>query len=248
MKTKRKNSGIIIIGNEILSGKTLEKNSNFICKNLRNIGILCKEIVVIPDDKKQIIQKVNEFRKKYDYVFTTGGIGPTHDDITAESISEAFKDDLVVNQEAKQRLQSHYSDEDFTKPRLKMAFLPSKAKLIDNPVSIAPGFSVENVYVFPGVPKIMEVMFVEFLKTMKVEEKIYKKNITTHLSEGLIGEYLESVQNKFKDLEIGSYPYFKNNSFGVSLLISGDKKNRVDSASKLIFDYLSIKKGKPRLF
>ena len=248
MKTKRKKSAIIIIGNEILSGRTLEKNSNFICNQLTEIGVICKEISIIPDNKKKIIERVNLYRSNFDYVFTTGGIGPTHDDITSESIAAAFDDKLVVNKEAKKRLENHYSDDDFTKSRLKMAFLPSKAKLIDNPVSIAPGFSLENVFVFPGVPKILEVMLLEFLKTFKKQSKIFKINITTILSEGIIGEYLASIQEKFKDLEIGSYPYFKKRSFGVSLLVTGEDQNKVDSASKLIFKFLQSKKGKPRLF
>ena len=166
-KNTKVNAAILIIGNEILSGRTQDTNTSTLATWLNSIGVKVNEVRVIPDVEKTIVDTLNVLRKSNNYVFTTGGIGPTHDDITAESISEAFKDDLVVNHEAKKRLQSHYSDEDFTKPRLKMAFLPSKAKLIDNPVSIAPGFAVENVYVFPGVPKIMEVMFVEFLLGLK---------------------------------------------------------------------------------
>ena len=248
MKTKRKKSAIIIIGNEILSGKTLEKNSNFICNQLNEIGIICEEICIIPDNKKKIIEKVNFYRSKFDYVFTTGGIGPTHDDITSKSIAEAFDDRLILNKEAKERLEKHYSDDLFTKARLKMAYLPSKAKLIDNPVSIAPGFFIENIFVFPGVPRILEIMLIEFLKTFQKQPRFFKKNITTVLSEGLIGEYLESVQKKFKDLEIGSYPYFKKNSFGVSVLVKGEDRLRVNLASKLIFEFLNSKNGKPKLF
>ena len=148
MKFKRKTSSIIIIGNEVLTGKTLDTNSNFLCKNLHEIGIECKEISVIQDIEKNIIEKVNLFRKNFDFVFTTGGIGPTHDDITSKSIAKAFKDKLVLNKLAKSRLEKHYSDEPITKARLKMAYLPSKATLIDNPVSIAPGFSLDNVHVF----------------------------------------------------------------------------------------------------
>ena len=127
MKLKRKTSGIIIIGNEVLSGKTLDTNSNYLCKNLYEMGLECKEISVVQDIEKIIVEKVNEFRKKFDYVFTTGGIGPTHDDITAKSIAKAFKDKLVINKIAKARLEKHYSDELLTKARLKMAYLPSKA-------------------------------------------------------------------------------------------------------------------------
>ena len=248
MKFHRKTFGIIIIGNEILSGKTLDTNSNLINKELNNIGMICKEVVVIPDEKKIICEKVNLFRESFDFVFTTGGIGPTHDDITAEAISLAFNDPLELNDEAKKRIEKHYSDDVVTKARLKMAYIPSSAFLIDNPVSIAPGFYLENVYVFPGIPKILEVMLYNLLKDLKSSKKFVKKIITTTLSEGLIGEYLGKVQKNFSDLEIGSYPYFKKNSFGVSLVITGDLQERVDEASKKIFEYLKKNNGEPRSF
>ena len=248
MKLLRKKSGIIIIGNEILSGKTLDRNSNFLCKRLLKKGIDVQEVSIIPDIKKIIIEKINLFRKKFDYVFTTGGIGPTHDDITSRSIAEAFNVDLVLNNEARKRLEKHYSDDVLTKARLKMAFIPKTAKLIDNPVSIAPGFYIGNVFVFPGVPKIFQIMIDQFFDKIDKGNKYYQKNVTTILSEGLIGEFIEKVQKKFISIEIGSYPYFKKNSFGVSLIIKGDKKKEVEKASIEIFNYLKFKNGSPRLF
>ena len=143
----------------------------------------------------------------------------------------------------------HYSDDVLTNARLKMAFVPSKAKLIDNPVSIAPGFYIENVFVFPGVPKILEVMLKDVLKRFKKNQKKFiKKIITTTLSEGIIGEYLADVQEKYNDLEIGSYPYFKKNSFGVSLVITGESIKRIKEACELLITYLDKNKGNPRLF
>ena len=248
MKFKRKTSSIIIIGNEVLTGKTLDTNSNFLCKNLHEIGIECKEISVIQDIEKNIIEKVNLFRKNFDFVFTTGGIGPTHDDITSKSIAKAFKDKLVLNKLAKSRLEKHYSDEPITKARLKMAYLPSKATLIDNPVSIAPGFSLDNVHVFPGVPKIFEIMFKEFIKGIAKQKKFFKKNITTEIPEGIFAEYVGKIQKKYADVEIGSYPYFKKKSFGVSLIIKSDDKKLTDEVCDLIYKYLEKKNGKPRLF
>ena len=249
MKSNRKTFGIIIIGNEILSGKTLDTNSHLICTQINNIGMVCKEIVTIPDIEKIISEKVNLFRQKFDYVFTTGGIGPTHDDKTSSAVSQAFGDTLELNEEAKKRLEKHYSDDVLTNARLKMAYLPSKAKLIDNPVSIAPGFYIENVFVFPGVPKILEVMLIDVLKKFKNNQKQFiKKIITTTLSEGIIGEYVESVQKKFIDLEIGSYPYFKKNSFGVSLVITGECNKRVKEVCDLLTMYLEKNNGTPRLF
>ena len=249
MKSNRKTFGIIIIGNEILSGKTLDTNSHFICTELNNVGMVCKEIVTIPDVEKIISDKVNSFRKNFDFVFTTGGIGPTHDDKTSNAIAIAFGDLLTLNLEAKKRLEKHYSDDLLTNARLKMAYVPSRAKLIDNPVSIAPGFFIENVFVFPGVPKILEVMFKDILKKFKKNQKKFlKKNITTTLSEGIIGEYLADVQKKYNDLEIGSYPYFKKNSFGVSLVITGESSERMKEVCDLLIAYLEKNNGNPRLF
>merc|ERR1712159_161911 len=132
----------------------------------------------------------------------------THDDKTSSAIASAFDDSLTLNKEPKKRLEKHYSDDLLTNARLKMAFIPSKAKLIDNPVSIAPGFYIENVFIFPGVPKILEVMFKDVLNRFKKNKKKFiKKIITTTLSEGIIGEYLADVQINYSDLEIGSYPY-----------------------------------------
>ena len=248
MKLKRKTFGIIIIGNEVLSGKTLDTNSNYLCKELYEIGMECKEVTVIQDIEGAIIEKVNLFRDKYDFVFTTGGIGPTHDDITSQSISKAFNDKLVLNKIAKKRLETHYSDEILTSARLKMAYLPSKSIIIDNPVSIAPGFSIENVHVFPGVPKIFQAMLKEFIKKIGKQKKFFKKNITTEIPEGIFAEFVGDVQKKYPDIEIGSYPYFKKKSFGVSLIIRGDEEVLVNEVSDLIFKYLKKIEGNPRLF
>ena len=248
MKKERKTSGIIIIGNEILSGKTLEKNSNFMCEELFSIGISCEEIVIIKDDKSRIIEKLNIFRKKYNFVFTSGGIGPTHDDITSDSVACALDKKLILNNEAKKRLEKHYADDVLTKARLKMAYIPENAILIDNPVSVAPGFSIENIFVFPGVPKIMQVMFREKIRSLDEGLRYYKKTVSTRLSEGIIGEYIEKIQNKFHRLEIGSYPYFKKNAFGVSLVIKGDNNLEVSKASIEIYNYINSIKGNPEIF
>ena len=248
MKTKRKTASIIIIGNEILSGKTLDTNSNYIAKKLRLKGIKCNSINIISDDEKIIIEKVNKLKKSNDYIFTTGGISPTHDDITSSSISKALKLPFEINIEARNRLKKHYSDEEFTQARLKMAYMPKGSKLIDNPVSIAPGFIIENIHVFPGVPKILEVMIDEFFKKIDSENLFYKKTISTILSEGIIGDYLSEIQKKYKDLEIGSYPYFKKNAFGVSIVFVGDNEELINKSCLEVFDYLKIKNGRPQLF
>ena len=248
MKKKSKTSGIIIIGNEILSGKTIETNSNFMCKELFDVGISCEEIVIIKDKKSVIIEKLNIFRKIYDYVFTSGGIGPTHDDITSSSVADAFNEKLIINLDAKKRLEKHYADDILTKARIKMAYMPESAKLIDNPVSIAPGFYIENVYVLPGVPKIMQVMFKDIIKSLDEGVRYYKKIVSTKLSEGIIGDYIETIQKKFHSLEIGSYPYFKKNSFGVSLVIKGLDDSEVSKAALEIHKYIKSKDGNPEIY
>ena len=248
MKKNRKTSGIIIIGNEVLSGKTLDTNSNFMCKELFKIGISCEEINTIKDEKIEIVKRINDFRSKYDYVFTSGGIGPTHDDITSSCIAEAFCKKLVLNDEAKKRIAKHYYDDILTKARLKMAYIPESATLIDNPVSVAPGFFIQNVFVFPGVPEILQIMFKDFISSLDHGDRYFKKTISTILSEGIIGDYISKIQNKFLNIEIGSYPYFKKNSFGVSLVIKGEVESEVNVVCNEIFEYIKKKKGKPQIF
>ena len=190
MSNKRKTSGILIIGNEILSGKTLDTNSNYICKELSVRGVDVKEIIILQDIEEKIINAVKLFSKNYNYVFTTGGIGPTHDDITAKSVAKAFNKRLVINNEAKKLLEKHYNINERTSARFKMAVLPEKAKLIYNPVSVAPGFYIKNVFVFPGVPRIMEAMFYEFIDGFLEKKILPQKQISTILPEGVIGDYI----------------------------------------------------------
>ena len=248
MVLNRKKSGIIIIGDEILSGKTQETNSYFLTKNLSMYGVDVLEISIISDDEKQIVRKVQNFSKKFDYVFTTGGIGPTHDDITSESVSKALKKKYLQNPFAKKLLEKHYPGKELTKPRLKMSFMPEGSKLISNPVSVAPGFIIENVYVLPGVPNILKPMFIEFLNQSFKKNILPKITISTILSEGVIAEYIEEIQNKNPEISIGSYPYFKSDQFGVSLVIKSHNKKKLSSIGKTIFDYLSAKRGNPKYF
>ena len=160
-------AGILIIGDEVLSGRTQDTNSNFIAKNLTSSGIKLEEIKVIQDVKDHIINSVKIFSENYSYVFTTGGIGPTHDDITSESVAEAFNKKFEMNKEAFNILEKYYPEGEFNESRQRMAKMPSDVQLIYNPMTAAPGFVLNNVYVLPGVPKIMEVMFINILKNLK---------------------------------------------------------------------------------
>ena len=171
-----------------------------------------------------------------------------NDDITAASVAKAFKKKLVLNENAKTLLEKHYDYNSLTSARLKMAQLPKDSKLINNPVSVAPGFNLENVYVFPGVPDILKVMFLEFVDNLFEEKILPQKTISTTLAEGVIGTFVGKVQKEHIEVEIGSYPYFKNNSFGVSLVIKSEDKKKLELVCKKLFRYLEKNNGKPKYF
>ena len=224
---------ILVIGNEILSGRTEDKNINFIAKRCDNIGVSVDEVRIIPDDTQTIKNTVLECYKKFDYVFTTGGIGPTHDDITTECIAAAFNLDVEINPEALRRLKNHYkkSNVELNDARIKMAKIPKGAKLIDNPVSSAPGFIVENIYVLPGVPKILQAMFKNLEDEIKGITNMVSKNIIVYSPEGEIADFLESIQNEFEDISIGSYPYFRPPEVGTNIVLRSIDKNLINEAT-----------------
>ena len=176
-------AGVIVIGDEILSGRTQDTNSNYIAKKLLEAGIKLEEVIVIQDDKKTIIENVLKYSLKYSYVFTTGGIGPTHDDITSESISEAFNLQYETNKMAFDILENYYPKGEFNESRQRMAKMPFGSELILNPMTAAPGFIVKNIYVLPGVPEIMQVMFEELMKKIKMVDPKLVKTIKTNLYE-----------------------------------------------------------------
>jgi molybdenum cofactor synthesis domain-containing protein len=200
-------AAFVMIGDEILSGRTVDKNLNFLATQLTDIGIGLKEVRVVPDDEKEIIAAVNNVRKKFNYVFTSGGIGPTHDDITSLCIAKAFGEGLVQNQEATQILFDHYGKDGVNEARLKMAFVPESAELLDNPVSSAPGFRIGNVFVMAGVPKIFQSMFYSAKSALVGGKKVLSKEIKLLLTESLIAKDLELLQQKYPDVSMGSYPF-----------------------------------------
>ena len=224
---------ILVIGDEVLSGRTEDKNINFIAKRCDNIGVSVNEVRIIPDDKETIKNTVLECYKKFDYIFTTGGIGPTHDDITTECIASAFNLEVEINPEALKRLKDHYkkSNVELNDARIKMAKIPIGAKLIDNPVSSAPGFIVENIYVLPGVPKILQAMFKNLEDEIKGITNMVSKNIIVYSPEGEIADFLESIQNEFADISIGSYPYFRPPDVGTNIVLRSIDKNLINEAT-----------------
>jgi len=239
-------AGIIVIGDEILSGRTQDTNSNFIAKNLLNEGIKLEEIIVIKDDKKTIIDKVINYSGKYSYVFTTGGIGPTHDDITSESISEAFNLEYVLNQDAFKILDNYYPKGEFNISRQRMAKMPKGSELILNPMTAAPGFKIKNVYVLPGVPEIMQIMFIELIKKIKKGKPKLVTTINTNLYESKIAIFLKEIQDKYKDSSIGSYPYFNlaSKTGGVNIVVSSWNMTSIQPIVNEIVNMIKLNGGK----
>ena len=239
---KKVNAIIILIGNEILSGRTQDKNATFLSKWLNDLGVKVEEARIILDEQEAIVNCINEVRKKFKYVFTTGGIGPTHDDITSRSIAKAFKLSYGYNKEAYEILEKYYKPGEFNDGRKKMAKMPAKAALIYNPSSGAPGFIIENVYCLPGVPSILKSMLGELNNKIKGGKKILSRTISAQTVESEIAKSLEKVQNKFKKVEIGSYPFFRLGKIGVSLVIRSTDKKKIDDCYKEIVNFLKKKK------
>lgn len=220
---------VIIIGNEILSGRTQDVNLAYIGKRCDELGIALLESRVIPDLEERIIDTVNECRRHFSYVFTTGGIGPTHDDITSAAIALAFDRKIVRSEEAIAVLDSYYEPGMLTEARLKMADVPENSILIDNPVSGAPGFQLENVFVLAGIPMIMQAMFDGITDRLTGGALIITANIATNLGESALAEGLAKLQDNYGDVSIGSYPYFKKGKLGVNLVLRSTDVSRVDA-------------------
>ena len=238
MQNKKEiNAGILIIGNEVLSGRTQDVNTSTLAIWLNSLGIPVAEVRVIPDDEGIIINTVNELRKKYSYIFTTGGIGPTHDDITAASVAEAFERNLILNKKAKSLLEEYYkkSGVNLNESRLKMAYIPKNAFLIKNSISAAPGFKIKNVWVMAGIPKIMQAMFIEGVEPhINKGTPICSQSIKVYIPEGEIAKILEKTQQKFLNIDIGSYPFYKPPKIGTTITCRGPDKKLVIEAIKLL--------------
>lgn len=223
---------LLIIGNEILSGRTQDANLAFIGKRCDELGIRLKEVRVIPDEESIIVTTVNVCRKEFDYVFTTGGIGPTHDDITAASIARAFNAALEQNAEAVAAMQKYYREPGMLNDaRLRMANIPAGAKLIDNPVSGAPGFQIENVFVLPGVPIIMQAMFDGMTQRLVGGAPVITESVTTNLREGTLAGGLAVIQENNPDVTIGSYPFFRKGKLGVNLVMRSTDREKLDRSA-----------------
>ena len=242
-KTKEKvNAAIVIIGNEILSGRTQDVNVVTISKWLNELGVKLEEVRVVPDTEDSIIRTVNELKNIFNYVFTTGGIGPTHDDITAKSIAKLFNMSYGYHAEAYKILEKYYGKDKFNTGRKKMAMMPTKALLILNPSSGAPGFYIENVFCLPGVPDIMKSMLPFLKDKIFGGKKVLSKTISVETVESEIAKELTKTQNKFKHIEIGSYPFFRSGKIGVSIVLRSRDQSKIDNCSLEILEFIKEKK------
>jgi molybdenum cofactor synthesis domain-containing protein len=224
-ETKIVTACILVIGNEILSGRTRDSNIQYLALELGKLGVQVRECRVVPDIEATVVATVNEVRKKFDYVFTTGGIGPTHDDITADCIAKAFGVGISEHPEAVARMTRHYGDVAlFTPARRRMARVPHGGILVDNPVSVAPGFQMENVFTFAGIPKVAEAMF----QSMK--------------------HRLGALQKRYEDLDIGSYPAFRNGKPSVSLVLRGTDDARLAVAASELMATIRAMNGEAEEF
>jgi molybdenum cofactor synthesis domain-containing protein len=239
-------AAIIIIGNEILSGRTADSNTAWIADKLAGRGTVLREVRIIPDEEDVIIETVNALRRRVDYLFTTGGIGPTHDDITAACVAGAFDVDLELNPQARQMLEEYYGNENVSDARLKMAMIPKNAKLIENPVSGAPGFALENVYVMAGVPKIMQAMFVNILSMLKIGTPLLSNTLSCALQESVIAPELGTLQDRFPDIEIGSYPHYREGVLGLSLVMRTTDNDKLNAATTELIKLIRAKGAEPK--
>ena len=234
-------AGIIIIGNEVLSGRTKDINTSTLATWLNSLGVKVKEVKIIPDDEQTIINTVNQYRKSFDYVFTTGGIGPTHDDITASSISKAFNLTYGPHKEAMSLLEKYYKPGEFNEGRQKMAWMPTNANLIYNPTSGAPGFNVENVFCLPGVPSILKSMLGDISHKLVGGEPILSQTINLRTVESEIAKSLSMVQNNNKDVDIGSYPFFRAGKLGVAIVLRSSIQSQIDKCNLEIIKFVKEK-------
>jgi molybdenum cofactor synthesis domain-containing protein len=233
-------AALVIIGNEILSGRTHDVNGQWLGQRLAGMGIPLREVRVVADDRDAIVEAVNALRARNTYVFTTGGIGPTHDDITTACVAAAFGAEVELNAEAKTRLEAHYGErhQDLNEARLRMAHIPVGATLIDNPVSAAPGFRLENVHVLAGVPPIMRAMFDGIAHTLVGGDPILSLAVTAHVREGDMAAPLGALQERFPQTDIGSYPFAKGNRIGASVVIRGTDPQELRDVGARVADLM----------
>ena len=225
-------AAVLIIGNEILSGRTRDANLSFLGERLNDLGIRLLEARVVPDDEAAIVEALNALRAAHDYVFTTGGIGPTHDDITAEAVAKAFGLPIDVNPEARTILESFYPPGQLNERRLRMARTPEGARLVENPVSGAPGFQIENVFVLAGIPSIAQAMFESLRDRLTGGDPLLSHALSLYTPESVLAPGFEALQARYPDIEMGSYPFNRGGRFGSTLVLRSSERERLAEAAE----------------
>ncbi len=224
-------AAVLVIGDEILSGRTQDTNTNYIARQLGALGIDLREARVVGDVEDEIVAALNALRARYTYVFTTGGIGPTHDDITADAVAKAFGVGIGYHPEALAMLAARYKPGEFNEMRKRMARIPLGAALVRNTASVAPGIHIGNVYVMAGVPMIMRAMMEDIVPHLERGAVVHAQTVQARIGEGRIAEGLMKIQNDFPDLALGSYPYYREDGFGVQLVARGRDAAKVEAAA-----------------
>ena len=234
-------AAILVIGDEILSGRTRDSNLHYLSCELTKIGINLQEARIIPDNATEIINAVKWLSSKYDYLFTSGGIGPTHDDITADCIAEAFETEINIREDAFKLLENYYLTQniEFNNSRQRMARIPNSAKLIDNPISVAPGFQLENVFVMAGVPNIFQSMVKSVIPSLLSGKPILSKSVRIPRGEGEIAAALKKIASDHENVSIGSYPYNDGDKFGTNIVVRGVDKNELQNIAEKLESTLS---------
>ncbi|MGI9371148.1 MAG: competence/damage-inducible protein A [Hyphomicrobiales bacterium] len=229
-------AAVLLIGDELLSGRTKDKNLGYIAEYLTNIAIELREARFVPDVEAEIVAALNALRERYDYVFTTGGIGPTHDDITADCVAKAFQVEIDHHPEAVALLEARYenSDLELNEARLRMARIPHGARLVYNPVSVAPGFNVDNVYVMAGVPQIMHAMMDNIAPQLRTGKHVQSRTVTAQLGEGDLAPKLAELQKQYSTVSIGSYPFEKDGKFGSNIVLRSKDQTLLEQAESAV--------------
>ena len=232
-------ASLVIIGDEILSGRTEDTNLAYLAKWLGNLGIHLSEVRVVLDDEKEIIESVNTLRKKYDYVFTTGGIGPTHDDITTDSIAKAFGVETRIDDDALEKMKEFLDGKELTEPLLKMLHIPEGGELIYSPATKAPGYKIENVFVMAGIPKIMQGMLEGMYDYLEKGEVVHSRSFDILVGESFFAEKLEEIQQEFQNISIGSYPFSRDGKYGATIVLRSIDDSALDGCEILIKELIA---------
>ena len=232
-------ASLVIIGDEILSGRTEDKNLAYLAKWLGKLGISLSEVRVVLDDEGAIISSVNSLRKKYDYVFTTGGIGPTHDDITTECIAKAFGVKVKVDDDALEKMEAFLDGKELTEPLLKMLRIPEGGELIYSPATKAPGYKIGNVFVMAGIPKIMRGMLEGMYDYLESGDIVHSRSHEILVGESFFAEDLTEIQDQFSNVAVGSYPFSRDGVYGATIVLRSSDDSALDSCEKLVLNLIN---------